>query len=264
MHLQETNIRTLELLEKFKYLTNSQLIKLGVASSQPSMGRILQRFFKNKDGDIKYPLVTKIIFAVDPQKGKLEHLYCLNKRGASFLAEYLDKDLAQINYIKGSGFLNKDYFHRVATILFHIDLYLDSIQNDYKIDSFDNYFDKIGSNNSNQNQMLEAKTKLFYNDGSWYIPDGIIKTSKILKDGKNQDYYKILEIHLGHDTKRAIETIEKNIKALADGSIAKKYGYEFTPTVVIVFDDEKAKKSVLKRLEKMEDFEGFREFFEFI
>jgi len=111
MYLQETNLKVLEQLEQFKYLSTSQFIKLGVASSQPAVSRILQRFFKNKDGDIKSPLVNKLTFPLDPKWGKLENLYCLNKRGALFLANHYDKDLSEIEYIKGSGFFAKDYNH---------------------------------------------------------------------------------------------------------------------------------------------------------
>ena len=264
MHLQETNFKILELLERFKYLSNSQLIKLGVASSQPSVARILQRFFKDKNKEIiKSPLVTKITFAVDPKKGKLQNLYCLNRKAAIFLAEHRSIALSEINYIKGSGFLNKDYFHRVTLINFHIDLYLESQKNnDMTIIFFHNYFDKIGSNNSNQNQMLEAKTKIVYNNGSFYIPDAIYKITKTISDGSLQEFYYILEIHKGNDTKRAIDTIMKNIKTLVDGNIAKKYDYEYSHKVVMVFDNDKVKDLVLKRLEKMEEFQGFSDFFE--
>lgn len=262
MYLQETNLKVLELLERFKYLTNSQLIKLGIASSQPGMARILQRFFKHKQELIKSPLVKKLTFKPDPVRGKLENSYMLSAKGAKYLSEYIGVDISEIDYIKGNGYF-RDYQHRKSQIDYHIDLYLDSIQNGYSLDFFHSYFDKTGSNNSSKNKMLEAKTKLYYSDGSWYIPDGIYKLTKTISDGSLHSFYYILEIHKNNDTKRAIETIKKNIQALADGSIYKKYDYQCSPTIVMVFDDEKIKENVLKRLDKIKDFEEFKEFFNF-
>ena len=261
MYLQETNLKILELLKRFKYLSSSQLIKLGVASSQPATSRILQRFFKNKDEVIKSPLINKLTFQPHPTRGKLENLYCLNKRGALFLSEYLDKDLSEIEYVKGSGFFAKDYFHRVTQIDYHINLYLQSQKEGFTIDFFYNYFDKTGSNNSNSNQRLEAKTKIVYEDGSFFIPDGIYKITKTISDGTKQQFYYILEIHKGNDTKRAIETIEKNIKALVDGCIAKKHNYKYSHRVVMIFDSETIKISVLKRLNNIKKFTEFKDYF---
>jgi len=79
----------------------------------------------------------------------------------------------------------------------------------------------MGANNSNYNQKLEAKTKIIYEDGSFYIPDEIYKITKTISNGSLQQFYYILEIHKGQDTKRAIENIKKNIKALIDGCISK-------------------------------------------
>ena len=260
MYLQETNLKILELLKRFKYLSSSQLIKLGVASSQPATSRILQRFFKNKDGVIKSPLINKLTFQPHPTRGKLENLYCLNKRGALFLSEYLDKDLSEIEYVKGSGFFAKDYFHRVTQIDYHINLYLQSQKEGFTIDFFYNYFDKTGSNNSNSNQRLEAKTKIIYEDGSFFIPDGIYQITKQLDNKQTQNYLFVLEVHKGNDAKRAVETIEKNIKCLVDGSLSKKFGYGYSHKVVVVLDDEKIKKAVLKRLCRFEWWGKFKEY----
>jgi hypothetical protein len=259
MYLQETNLKALELLAKFKYLSTSQFIKLGLASSQPAVSRILQRFFKaKKEKDeseaklIKSPLINKLTFPLDPKRGKLENLYCLNKRGATILSEYLDKDINEIEYIKGSSFFAKDYAHRVTQIDYYIELYLNSIEQNFTIEFFHSYYDKQGANRSNTSQMLESRTKLYYADGSYYIPDAIYKTREIISDGSWQEFYYVLEIHKGKDTKRAIETIEKNIKALDEYSLQKKYDYQYAHKVIVVFDTQTARDAVFKRFEKMD------------
>ena len=261
MYLQETNLKILELLKRFKYLSSSQLIKLGVASSQPATSRILQRFFKNKDEVIKSPLINKLTFQPHPTRGKLENLYCLNKRGALFLSEYLNKDLSEIEYVKGSGFFAKDYFHRVTQIDYHINLYLQSQKEGFTIDFFYNYFDKTGSNNSNSNQRLEAKTKIVYEDGSFFIPDGIYQITKQLDNKQTQNYLFVLEVHKGQDTNRCIDTINKNIKCLIDGSLSKKFDYGYSHKVVVVVDNKQIKENIEKRLSTIDEFKNFRNFF---
>ena len=259
MYIQETKLKALELLEQFKYLTTTQLIKLGLASSQPSVARIMGRFFKSKK-----ELVNKLTFPLHPKLGKLQNIYCLNKHGALFLAQYKEVDIEEINYVKGNTFLAKDYFHRVTQIDYHINLYLRSIEEDFNIDFFYNYFDKSGANNSKSKQRLEASTKVTYNDGSFFIPDGIYKTSRILDDGTIQSSLYVLEIHKGTDTKRAIETIEKNIKAIIDGSVSDKFNIKQAHKVIVVFDNENSKDLAVERLYETDYFKEFEEFFEFI
>jgi hypothetical protein len=271
MYLQETNLKALELLARFKYLSTSQFIKLGLASSQPAVSRILQRFFKaKKEKDeseaklIKSPLINKLTFPLDPKRGKLENLYCLNKRGATVLSEYLDKNINEIEYLKGNTFFAKDYAHRVTQIDYYIQLYLNSVEHNYSIDFFHSYYDKQGANRSNTSQTLEARTKLYYADGSYYIPDAIYKTTETISDGSQQEFYYVLEIHKNHDSKRAIETIEKNIKALDEYSLQKKYNYEYAHKVIVVFDTQTARDAVFRRFEKIDYYLEFGKLFELI
>ena len=253
--LQETNIKILELLERFKYLSSSQLIKLGVAGHQASISRIIKRF------DSKKSMIHTLTFPIDYKYGRVENIYFMSKYGAEFLSEYREVEITDIYYIKGNGIF-KDYQHRKSQVTYYIDLYLKSIKENFAIDFFLNYFDKIGTNGKNSNQKLESKTKIIYNDNSFFIPDGIYQITKNRKDGIKQAYLYALEIHKGKETKRAIETIEKHIKALIDGSISKKYNYDYICQVVIVFDDENCKRLVLKRLEELEKWEEFKGVFE--
>jgi hypothetical protein len=252
--LSQKNLEVLELLERFKYLSISHFIKLGIASSQPSVSRIMKRF------ESKKPFVTKITFPINVKTGRVPDIYCLSKYGAEYLASYKEVSIDEINYIKTITPF-KDYNHRMKQVEFYIDLYLRSLDEEFTIDFFYNYFDKSGGNNSKEKQSLEPKTKIYYEDGNYYIPDGIYKLSKTLEDGSIQSCLYSLEIHCGNDTKRALETIEKNVQALIDGSISDKFEYSYGNKVVMVFDDERSKELVLNRLNEIDGFEEFREYF---
>jgi len=260
MYLQETNIRALELLGVYTYLSSSQFMKLGLAKHQQSISKILNRFFEQKK-----PMIKKLTFPVDPQRGKLENIYLLSKEGAKFLSELKDVDLDSISYPKGSGEFFRDYNHRKRTIDYHIKLRLEAKEKNYTVEFFDTYFDKIGNQKAkSKDNKLQSKTKVELEDGSFFIPDAIYKTVQTRNDGSTQDYLYALEIHNGADTKRAIETIDKHLVALADGGLSRKYDYYYAHKVVVVFENEKYKENLVSKLSRENRFDEMLEYFEFI
>ena len=259
MYLPETNIRVLELLNIYSYLSTSQFMKLGLAKYQQSISKILNRFFESKK-----PMIKKLTFPIDPKRGKLENIYLLSKEGAKFLADLNQVNLDEISYPKGTGSFYRDYNHRKRTIDYHIKLRLEAEEKNYEVEFFHTYFDKKGSQYSkNKDDRLQSKTKVELSDGSFFIPDAIYKTIQTKKDGSTQDYLYALEIHNGSDTKRAVETIEKHLKALEDGGLSEKYDYPYSHKVVVVFENKIYSDNLLVKLYYGSKINMLLKYFEF-
>lgn len=261
IYLAEKNIKVMELLAIYKFLTISQFIKLEISKDRSNCSKILRKF-----SDRKKPLVKKISFGVHPQIGRLEDFYYLTKEGALFLAESNNLDIEEINYQKSSTLFFRDYFHRKATIDYHIDLRKWVKANNHSLDFFYTYFDKVGSNKENKssksNQKLEAKTKVNFEDGSFFIPDGIYKITDL---ETNKSYLYALEIYTDdtRGVKRILTQLEKHIKALMEGVISIKFNYSFANRVKLVFKDERVKELVESKFKSMGEFEEVGRVFEF-
>jgi hypothetical protein len=107
--LTAANIEVLRLLNRYRFLTNPQLLRLGLV--------ILSRF-----GDGNRPYIGKKDFGFIAGVGRLHRIYYLQKRGAQLLAETLHLDDDEVSYQKVKPPFLQDYFHRLATIDVHIEL----------------------------------------------------------------------------------------------------------------------------------------------
>lgn len=76
-----TNLRILELLHTYRFLTPKQFLRLGVTTHEKSLQRALQRFAT------RGKCVDFADFGVLPLKGRLPRVYFLTSRGAEYLAE---------------------------------------------------------------------------------------------------------------------------------------------------------------------------------
>lgn len=250
--MKESQINLLEKLAQYKYLTTSQMHRLGILKHKQGIYQIL-RELKTRS---KSPIDFKN-FGLAPGVGKLESFYFLTKPGVNFLIE----DLGFENEIKapiGNGSLfARDYFHRKYTIDFHIafNQFLEEINGEIKF--LDYYFDKIGNNRTKGN--LRAKNKIDLNaEGSYIIPD-IVTQFK----ARESDFLFLFEQHNGKDTKKLIKQLYNHLLVLEQGSASTKYNFEKNNRVVVIFEFESIKKATMKRLSELETFKPFNKFFIF-
>ena len=252
MILKEKSLQILEVLAIFKFLSTSQLLKLNITKSKPNLVRPIKDL-------LFYNLIWKLTFGVDPRRWKLENIYYLKIKWVKFLQDELNYDIDNktIKYpIWTNSLFFRDYFHRLATIEFHIQLFIYLVQNSWTIKTFDTYFDKIGSNRIDAN--LKAKTKLIFNDGSYFIPDAIC-----LYEKDNKPYIIAFEIYRGKDTKRVLKQFIKHLKALSQGLPSKVFNKKIGSKVVAVFDTIEAMQSVIKRFVSDSKFSNFDNLFIF-
>lgn len=252
MILKEKSIKILEVLAIFKFLSTSQIIILNTANHKSNLVRPIKDL-------IFYNLVWKITFWVDPKKWKLENIYYLKIKWVKFLRDELnyDEDNRIIKYpIWTSSLFFRDYYHRLATIQFHIRLFIYLVQNNWTIKTFDTYFDKTWSNRVDAN--LKAKTKLIFQDGSYFIPDAIS-----LYEKENKPHIIAFEIYRGKDTKRVIKQFIKHLNALSEGLPSKVFNKKTGSKVVALFETIEAMQSVIKRFKQDSKFHNFDKFFIF-
>ena len=250
--MKESQIKLLEKLAQYKYLTTSQMHRLGILKHKQGLYQILRELKDSSKSKIDFKN-----FGIAPGIGKLESFYFLTKHGIDFLIndlEYEDEIKAPIG---NSSLFARDYFHRKYTVDFYI--YLDSFlnENNGHIDFLDYYFDKVGNNRVNGN--LRAKNKIDLNaEGSYIIPD-IVTQFK----ARDNDFLFLFEQHNGKDTKKLIKQLYNHLLVLEQGSASTKYKFHKSNRVVVVFEFESIKKATMKRLSELETFKPFNKFFIF-
>jgi hypothetical protein len=252
-HLTESQITAIEYLANFKYLTSSQIVKMGLYRKRGYLTNALKVLV-----DMKRPLLAKHNF--NPINGKLESFYYLTKHGTKFLVEELEYSENQIKVPKGlTPIYLKDYHHRKLTIDFHINLRIWLESNNGDVGFFNYYFDKSGNNRSdNKSNRVIALNKVILDKTNSFIPD--VNTMFSVDE---KEYLYLFEQHNGKDTKRLFEQLYVHINAIANGSVSKKYNIKKAHRVVVVCEHESVKNSVIQRLQKESGIEQYYSFFIF-
>lgn len=251
--LPDSNLRVLECLGVYRFITVPQLQRLGIAKHKPSVYRILRRF-----QTFPRQLIEKKDFGFIAGVGNLDSVYYLTKRGAALLAEVQRVDLATIKYPKGVQVFQNDYFHRVATIDVHIACRQWAASTGAIVDVFDTYYDKTGSNRKRSGDKLRAQTRVDLSDG-FFVPDAIILYTK--DDGRRR--LAAVEVHNGRDTGRFMKQMAKHIQALEEGAVSDKYGVQFGNEILWVFEHESTMYAAIRRMKERRDLMGFRDYISF-
>ncbi len=231
-----------------------QLQRLGIARHKPSVYKVLRRF-----QSVRSKLIEKKDFGFIAGVGNLHSVYYLTRQGAAFLAEVQRIDPTEIKYPKGVHIFTRDYFHRVSTIDFHIAFRQWAQRTGARVEFFDTYFDKTGSNrHSRSGKKLRAQTRVDLSE-AFFIPDAIYLYTTV--DERRR--LVTLEIHNGMDTGRFMKQMEVHLRALEEGAVSDKYGLPFANRVQWVFEHEAALKAALRRMQQRTEVEGFRDYVDF-
>lgn len=150
----------------------------------------------------------------------------------------------------------RDYYHRTRAIDFHIGLLLYLIRNNGEILHYENYYDYSDSNRNNAN--LVSNSKLVFEDGSFFIPDAILK---IRVDSKTKIF--TFEIYNGLDTKRVLKQLYKHVKSLQEGLPSLAFNSSIWSRVLLLFDNPSCMKAVMLRMQEDSYFNEFQKYFLF-
>jgi len=251
--LTESQITAIQYLAKFKYLTSSQFVKMGLYKKRGYLTNSLKVLV-----DMKRPLLKKYNF--NSINGKLESFYYLTKYGKNFLMDELDYREFQIKVPRGLSPISfTGYHHRKLTIDFHIYLRMWLKSNNGDVSFFNYYFDKSGNNRSDdKSRYVTASNKIILDRTTSFIPD--VNTMFSVDE---KEYLYLFEQHNGTDAKRLFEQLYVHINAIANGSVSKKYNIKKAHRVVVVCEHESVKNSVIQRLQKESGIEHYYNFFIF-
>lgn len=238
--------KTIELLARFKYLTNSQMLALGLAKHAPNMRLTLCEL---QDGDY----VGHIGFGIAPKKGKLEHFYYLKQKGVELYKNMpLIYPECEPKFPKNlSTLFRADYEHRKDTILFNIEFFKWAISNQIQVEFVDYYFDTVGSNKGKKEASLASKNKIQLENTS-ITPDIIAKI-----EGTGRDYLFAVEIHRGNDTNRLVKQLLWHCEAATVGAVQQKYDYNRAVKTYVILDSIDLLPYICAKLNARTEFEPF-------
>lgn len=248
-------------LARYKFLTTSQMILLGISKHRSNISKHLKEL---REG--KRPFVGRMEFGTHPKQGRLEDFYYLTPRAKKSLMDGLQMQADEIQLPIGTSTLfNNDYFHRKFTIDCQIATYQMAEQKGWEVLFFERYFDKTGSNR--KGGTSRAKTKIDMDDGHYLIADGVFMIEK--EEIGDRDLY-CFEMYNGKDTKRVHKQLRQYVQAFANGSPSIKYNHR-TPDgsrykgsrVLCVFEHASCMEAVVQRIETDPLFAHMRELFLF-
>ncbi len=252
-NLTENQLKAIELLANYKYLTSSHFVKMEVFKKRSYLTNSLKILI-----DSKNPLILKHDF--NPINGKLESFYYLTKYGKRLLVNEFSHDETKIKMPLGlANVYLHDYFHRKYTIDFHIAFRLWLESKNGQVNFLNYYFDKSGNNRiKDKCSHVVSSNKIQLNERTSFIPD---INAKFTIDDKEHLF--LFEQHNGKDAKRLFEQLFIHIHAISAKAISSKYNYQKPYKVVVVCEEESVKTSVIKRLQKENGIENYDSFFLF-
>ena len=250
MYYTDTQIKILQAIAKYKYMTVSQLDILQILKHKVSLYRVLTKLKSSSKALINYQ-----DFNFNPKIGKLEQLLYLSKYGKNLLVEELGIDEHTIKAPTSNTLINQDYFHRVWTIDFHIYLDIFLKKESGVIYMFDYYFDKAkrlkGAKYTRARNRIDIKV-----NQKFIIPDAVIKLRY-----KTKEYLYLFEQHNSKDSGKIITQILNHCLVIQESGAKEKYKFDRNSRVIIVFEFESTKSAVIKKIKNNQSLQKFKNFF---
>jgi len=244
-------------LAKYKFLTPSHLVALGIMSKTKGINKALSEL---REGLRKnQPLTTYQSFGGDEDGGKKEYFHFLTKYGKQALVEHLGLFPEEIKLLIGTAtpFLN-DYKHRKHTLSCEIALNLWAEAHQLEIPFCNRYFDTLGNNRRNKN--LRSKNKFKAKHGSFFVPDMAFQ----IKDFSSQkESLFVFEMYNDKNTLRKHEQLKKHVEAIELGSISDVFEVSYGHQVLLVFSKTSMLEATFKRIQNDPFFINVKDFFLF-
>jgi hypothetical protein len=245
--INEKQIKILKALGHYKFLTYSQMIRLGIDNHTPNLSTLVKGL-----KDRRSPYVASI-----PHRIGSEVKHFLTSKGKDLLAESYCLDEESIHYPVGKITTDtQDEKHRTSIISIQIEMELQAQTRGLQVLFCDRYFDKVGNNKVDKN--LKSKTAVLFEDGKSLKADMIFS----LETSKQKELY-MLELENGKDTKKAIDKCIQHGKALLRGSANEKYGFQKGYRTLWIFESEGTMTALIKELSVNPFFGNMKEYFLF-
>lgn len=257
LSLSEHDIRALEALATYQYLTASQMERLGVGKNRAN----IRNFTLARLARITPAAVKGYDFGVIPKIGRLERVYHLTERGAKLAADILQCDPSEIVYPKYGLRFQYDYFHRLSLVDFHIGLRKWIAEGlDRELEFFNPYYIKGPSRRSLNQYLFKPSPHLPAHYRKTIEPDGVFR---FRTDRNTLPLLCAVEIHRKPDTKYITEQLDRHITAMDQMLIAERFENPSANLVLSVHENLSSFRGVQKRIQEIPDFEPFLPFFHF-
>lgn len=231
MLISDKKIEILKALSRYKYITASQVVELGISNSLDSMRKYLTDL---KSRELVKSTAYSGVIQVN-NKSKLmryEDLYFLDKKGVKFLQKTYDLD--NIKYPKNHKLsFSNDYVHRALMVSICI--------------SFDKWRKEKDIKGSFLIDFHNQETTIQIDDKLTVKPDIIINFD---------DTYYIIEVWAGIEKEYIINQLAKLTKALASKKVSEFLNYEKVPRIINVFKDPNTMERVRQELQEDSYFES--------
>ena len=252
MNITASQVEIIKALGKFKYLTISQIDKLKIFQNKVSIYRALAPL---KAG--KYPLVLAQGFGLIPGYGRLEQILFLSKYAKELLIDELQMNEKYLKIATSKTLVSTDYFHRIWTIEFNLQLNIYASENNGYVKFFDYYFDK--AQKRPKAKFARTKNRIDLNENEKFIiPDGV---TKFHLNGRN--YLYLFEQHNGLSITKIITQIYSHCIVIKEAAAKNKYNFDRNNRVIIIFEHDKVMNSVIKKCQADESLKRFSDFFLF-
>lgn len=240
----------LRALGKYKYLTVSHILKLGISTSKDKTAtyfRELQKDFGYVDRQIHYSTIKDPTNCLNLKRKRNEYLWHLTPKGAKFLDSYTDISLKDIRFPKRPReYLSNDYFHRVSTIFMHLAFDNWMQQSHYSNHKFLTYYNQ---DKTAKSRRFESETRLQFKDGKHFSPDAICSYTT----PDNQPHIFVLEVYNSLGNNRinyVIQQLEKLFWTIdKTRKIEKRIDVNVVPRILCTLDNPKFLEGVLNRVQ---------------
>ena len=237
MILNDTQINTLEALEKYRYLTAQQFVEIGLFKNQKQARDKYLSLLKRK----RNPPIKAVDFGFVAGKGRLPQIHHLTQYGAEILADLQGVDIEKIRYPVGAVQFSRDYFHRVEFISLHIALRRYAEHTGQAVEFFHSYFDSTGNQRQKNSQLIrDTQVKLFNKN---IVPDGNFRLD--MQDGEKRLF--TLELHKGRHTKTIIKQLETHAQLIEQELLPEKYNHPNDNYILSVYDTAGTMEAVKRR-----------------
>lgn len=241
-------------LAQYQYLTNSQIMKLGISDSIQVIRRNIREL-----ADENRAFIGSIKYGTNHKTGKREYFHYLKKKGVRLLLDHLFYQPEQIKAPKNKNpNITTDYQHRKATIDFQITVSQYMQQHDGKVLFFDTYYERIGNNRTGTSRAKTAVER----KQNYLLADALFMIEVPLED-RYKKYLYAFEMHNTNSTKNIFEQLYRYLECLELGSITLKYGFDRASRILSVFEDANKMHNTLKRIKAHRSFENVRKFYLF-
>lgn len=225
MIIQDSHLKLLSALGRYRYLTQRQLLRLAVCRSASYLARILRELEQTAQ-----PLVRSFRYGVHPLAGRLPRVYVLTRAGAERLADARREPVDAYFHARAQAPpLRHDYFHRLATIDFQIELTA-ALPTLGQLQWFEAYFHHAprGAGRPGRPRALSQVTI----GKEVLVPDAVFR----IDTARQSAWLFAVEVKNGNDTGAMLRQADKHIRALEEGVLSTNYAFPSAHRVLWVFD----------------------------